>query len=318
MIYRDVGLLIACCLLVFTVNGCATNTKTISTVSRTIDSDSIQVIADNPTGHTLPLYAGETVNIFTKEQVSINGAYQYIVKMLVTDVDTSRIKGNLLVYDDDLDEDLVGNIVEVKFEDIELVSVWTQKASDTTKASYSFISKNAIFIEGGARMGSEKVRISEQNCVDIFFQATDCPRGFRIGEGGHLAIGFNYFIGDNRSKSLSMAAGFLKGGGIDESSSAKTLEIVFTQYYELYRLGVGLSYHVDPEYEEEIDAGYGDTADNIQLNFDDALGIVFKLGYLIRSPDWELGLRYTLMDYELANEDYNANSLGIFVSKSFL
>lgn len=194
----------------------------------------------------------------------------------------------------------------------------TKKLSDSTKTSYGFDNKNSLFIEGGFRMGTEKVRISEQNCVDIFFQATDCPRGFRIGEGAHLAIGFNYFIGDNRSKSLSIAAGFLEGGGTDESSSAKTLEIVFTQYYGLHRLGIGLSYHVDPDYEEEIDAGYGDTADNRQLNFDDALGIVFKYGYLVRSPDWELGCRFTLMDYELASEDYNASSLGIFASKSFM
>ena len=188
-----------------------------------------------------------------------------------------------------------------------------QGLSDSTTTSNRFSDKNSMFIEGGFRMGSEKVRISEQNCVDIFFQEADCPRGFRIGEGVHLAIGFNYFIGDSNSQALSLAAGYLKGGDFEEKSSATTLEVLYTQYNDLHRWGIGLSYHIDPEYEEEISS-----SKTRKLKFDDALGIVIKYGYLIRSPDWELGFRLTLMDYKLASEDYNANSLGIFASKSFL
>jgi hypothetical protein len=126
MIYRDVGLLIICGLLVLTVNGCST--ITFPSLSRTIDSDSIQAIVDNPSGSTLALKACETISIFTKEEVSINGADQRIVKMLVTDVDTSRIKGNLLWHSHDLDKEMVSNIiVEVKIENVESISIWKQK-----------------------------------------------------------------------------------------------------------------------------------------------------------------------------------------------
>jgi hypothetical protein len=48
--------------------------------------------------------------------------------MLVTDVDTSRIKGNLLWHSHDLDKEMVSNIiVEVKIENVESISIWKQK-----------------------------------------------------------------------------------------------------------------------------------------------------------------------------------------------
>ena len=149
-------------------------------------------------------------------------------------------------------------------------------------------------------------------CVDVFFQEWECPRGFRIGSGLHLAVGFRSLIGDNKSETLSLALGYLWESRFEEETSATTLESIYTQHYGLHRVGIGLSYHLDPKYEEEIS-----DSNKVQLDFDDALGIVFKYGYLIRQPDWQLGVRYSIMDYKIDSEDVDASSLGVYVSKSF-
>jgi len=175
------------------------------------------------------------------------------------------------------------------------------------------VASNAeIFIEGDARAGSDKLSSKEVNCVDLYFQERDCPRGYRIGGGLHLAVGFRSFIGDNKSETLSLALGYLWESSFEEETSATTLETIYTQHYDLHRLGFGLSYHLDPRYEEEIS-----DSNKVKLEFDDALGIVFKYGYIIRQPDWQLGVRYTIMDYKIDSEDVDASSLGIYVSKSF-
>ena len=68
--------------------------------------------------------------------------------MLVTDVDTSRIVGNLLTYD--LDKNSAGNIVEVKLEDVGSISVWEldyTAAKDTAlKMGASFLYVITLFL----------------------------------------------------------------------------------------------------------------------------------------------------------------------------
>ena len=103
------------------------------------------------------------------------------------------------------------------------------------------------------------------------------------------------------------------GSSFEEKTSAKILEATYTRHRGLHRFGIGLAAHLDPTYEEEID-----DFNTVRLDFDDALGVVFKYGYLIRQPDWLLGIRYTDMDYQTGSEEVDASSWGIFVSKSFL
>jgi hypothetical protein len=101
-------------------------------------------------------------------------------------------------------------------------------------------------------------------------------------------------------------------GNFDEKTSAKTLEAIYTKHYGFHRAGIGISYHLDPKYEEEIT----DT-NKIQLDFDDAFGIVFKYGYLIKQTDWHVGVRYTIMDYKIGSVEVDASSIGIYGSRSF-
>lgn len=179
--------------------------------------------------------------------------------------------------------------------------------------SFPAASNTEIFIEGGARVGSDELSSKEVICVDFFvFENKNCPNDYRAGGGAHLAVGYRYFVGDNKSESLSLALGYLWDGRFDEKASAMTLETIYTQHYGLHRVGIGLSCHLDPRYEDEIS-----DSKKIQLDFDDALGIVIKYGYLVRQPDWHIGVRYTIMDYKIGSVEVDANSFGIYGSKSF-
>ncbi len=60
-----------------------------------------------------------------------------------------------------------------------------------------------------------------------------------------------------------------------------------------HRAGFGLSYHLSPELEIDIDGSPRETVD-----FEDALGIVVEYNFEI-SPQFLLGLRYTDIDYEV-------------------
>jgi hypothetical protein len=179
--------------------------------------------------------------------------------------------------------------------------------------SFPAVSNAEIFIEGGARVGGDELSSKEVICVDFFvFGNENCPSDYRAGSGAHLAVCFRYFIGDNKSESLSLALGYLWNHYSDEKASATTLETIYTHHVGLHRVGIGLSYHLDPKYEEEIS-----DSNEIQLDFDDALGIVIKYGYLIRQPDWHIGVRYTIMDYKIGSVEVDASSFGIYGSKNF-
>jgi hypothetical protein len=169
--------------------------------------------------------------------------------------------------------------------------------------------RTSIFIEGGARVGGDELSSDEAICIDLFDRG--CP-GSRIGGGAHLAVGFRYFVGENKSESLSLALGYLWDNSFDEKVSSTTLETIYSHHDGLHRVGIGLSYHLDPRYEEEIS-----DSKKIQLDFDDAFGIVFKYGYLIRQTDWHVGVRYTIMDYKIGSVEVDASSFGIYGSKSF-
>ncbi len=176
--------------------------------------------------------------------------------------------------------------------------------------SFPAASNAEIFIEGGARVGGDKISSQEEPACSL--GGPGCSENSRVGGGAHLAVGYRYFIGDIKSESLSLALGYLWDGSFDEKGSAKTLEAIYTKHYGIHQTGIGISYHLDPKYEEEIT----DTKE-IQLDFDDAFGIVFKYGYIIKQTDWHVGVRYTIMDYKIGSVEVDASSFGFYGSKSF-
>jgi hypothetical protein len=109
--------------MVVTSSGCVTT----ETRGRSIESDTIQAIVDDPSGSMMPLKTGETIDIYTKRKINLSSWNVDIVKMVVKDANTTRIIGEIeyVCCDDEYGkEEITGNIVEVKLEDIEHIEIW--------------------------------------------------------------------------------------------------------------------------------------------------------------------------------------------------
>ena len=76
------------------------------------------------------------------------------------------------------------------------------------------------------------------------------------------------------------------------------------------RMGLGLSYHVNPNFEINLDA-YPTTT----INFDNALGAVAEWDYMSRQTYF--GLKYTLIDYTADNFTIDGSSIGLVYGFNF-
>lgn len=89
--------------------------------------------------------------------------------------------------------------------------------------------------------------------------------------------------------------------------------LVFYRLPDL-RLGGGLTFHLGPELSGSGFAG------GLNLNFDDALGLLLQADYRV-TPKINLGVRYTSLDYKLrvngASATVRSNGVGIVFSASF-
>ena len=80
-----------------------------------------------------------------------------------------------------------------------------------------------------------------------------------------------------------------------------------------HRFGGGLTYHLNPEFEVDLDYVPERTID-----FDDALGFVLEYDYFIM-PQLSVGVRGTLIDYEASDfdDEVSGNSIGVVVNGYF-
>jgi len=119
--------MIASGLMVVASSGCSTK----HLVFWSIDSDSIQAYQENPSGKPLTFEEGGTISFYTKKTIVVSSRKVKWVKMIVMDVNTLRIRGEVVEIfeaeeerDEEEKEDIEGNIVEVKLEDMESITVW--------------------------------------------------------------------------------------------------------------------------------------------------------------------------------------------------
>jgi len=76
----------------------------------------------------------------------------------------------------------------------------------------------------------------------------------------------------------------------------------------VYQTGVGITYHVDPEYSEKSNGVATST------NYDDSLGLVFLFYSNLAFKGVGSGFKMTLMEYEAEGKNIDANSLGFFLT----
>ena len=140
----------------------------------------------------------------------------------------------------------------------------------------------------------------------------DYERDLDLAGGIKLAMGIYNILGESENRSLSFAVGYLSDS-IDASNGDAdyetiTFDAVYSFHFEAHRFGLGALYHIDPEFEQNIDGQPG-----IKAEFDDALGVVVQYSYAV-SPTFQAGLRYTEMDYEINDFELDASSFGMFLA----
>ena len=110
MFSRQIFSIIAYSLMLIGISSCATNTESAS-----------QPVV-NPSGLSeIPFKAGETVMIYTKSKISISSWDVGMVRMVITDVNATRIMGEVDFVCCDYEygkEDVVGEIVEIDIDNI--------------------------------------------------------------------------------------------------------------------------------------------------------------------------------------------------------
>ncbi len=98
--------------------------------SRVVYANSIKKHAENPSLTEAPLHTGQEISIYTKEGISVKDTKVYSVNMIVTDFDTEKIIGNLLISSSGTRTKTTNDVVEVSLEDIDFVSVWERKTEE--------------------------------------------------------------------------------------------------------------------------------------------------------------------------------------------
>ena len=142
------------------------------------------------------------------------------------------------------------------------------------------------------------------------------------------------------SQSIKSNEGLFIGGGVSILNEARNIETEISLTYKIavisasngelewtrvpldalvfyripkFRFGGGLTYHMNPEV-----SGSG-AASNINLKFDDALGLLLQADWLImdkRSLSMALGVRYTNIEYKLQGTSTTANTSGLGITYS--
>lgn len=136
----------------------------------------------------------------------------------------------------------------------------------------------------------------------------------RAGGLFSLGVGVNHEFGNNWE--LQATFNYLFDGADadngDVTFSRWPIDVLAFYRNGNHRFGGGITYHTNPEF--EIDVDYIDAS----VDFDDALGFVAEYDYFF-TPNFSLGVRGTLIDYEASDfdDEVSGNSIGVVVSGYF-
>lgn len=104
-----------------------------------------------------------------------------------------------------------------------------------------------------------------------------------------------------------------------DSITASNGELDFTRYPisamlfkkgEVFNAGIGATYHLNPEFESSGFAG------DFSASFDNAFGFVAEIDYKLGEKAY-VGLKATIIDYEIGSSKVDGNSFGIVIGTSF-
>lgn len=172
----------------------------------------------------------------------------------------------------------------------------------------SQISIGGVYLEFSIEGGGDTL-ISAEGDHDYY---GSYEHDLNAGGGGKLAIGYHDIFGENNDRSLMLSLGYLSDSidarDGDADLDTVTLDAIYGFHFGSHRLGVGASYHIGPEYKDDLD-GFPP----FSVEFDNALGVIIQYTYAY-TPAFQFGLRLTEMDYEVGNVTLDASSVGLLVA----
>lgn len=148
-----------------------------------------------------------------------------------------------------------------------------------------------------------------------------------IKAGGlvHIAGGlsFSEYGSDHLETQLTFGMKADSVSGSNGTASFYRWPVELLQFYKQgrFRLGGGLTYHMNPEVECDID--HPTAGCHYTVPFDDVLGYVLQTDFVMDFPEGAalreitMGARYTAIDYEYAGASVDGNSIGLSLGLGF-
>lgn len=170
------------------------------------------------------------------------------------------------------------------------------------------VSSGGVYFELGIESGGDTLASAEGDDDNYYSYDQDLD----VGGGLKLAIGIHNTFGENDNRSLLLSIGYLQDEIDADNGDAEydtvTFDAIYGFHFDSHRLGIGVTYHKDPEFKADI-AGFP----AVKLEFDDAIGPVVQYSYAY-TPAFQFGLRLTEMDYEVNDVTFDAASIGFFLA----
>ena len=119
------------------------------------------------------------------------------------------------------------------------------------------IVKSEIYLEISLEGGGKTFATATRGNDDFSFD-----EDLNIGGGFKFAAGVHNLVGENDRGSISLALGYLWDSIDAENGDAEfnafTFDAIYNLRIKLHRIGIGATYHINPEYEDDID-GFAET-----------------------------------------------------------
>jgi len=141
----------------------------------------------------------------------------------------------------------------------------------------------------------------------------------KITAGGEILLGVGVVFLSNENFELQLAANYhfddVSAENGDASFERYPIDILIFRRADRHRFGGGLTMHLSPSAEIDIDGTGRET-----VNFETAYGVVLEYDYQVLSKVW-LGLRYTHISYAVdsifRNSDIDGSNFGLTVNFRF-
>ncbi len=141
---------------------------------------------------------------------------------------------------------------------------------------------------------------------------TSGGQDLNLGGGMQFSFGLTHEFGRRAGSSMILSLGQLSDSINVSNGNGDYQADVFEGSYLLHagahRFGVGIVQHLNPVYNDAV-AGFPPT----DIVFENSTGAILRYGYQI-SSFLQFGVKYTVMEYISGTDDYDAGSIGFYLS----